>query len=139
MADFSKITIDNNTYDVKDTTARSDITNATFRAITQTDFLTVNTGFSITQYDVSASNSMVIGHIIVSATNNFSSSNSTPFVIKSAYKPKISFYKNCFLGAGAWVISNFGYMFVGSSDGSCVIVSQLGTYSHAIIEFAYQI
>lgn len=132
MADMSKLKVGSDTYDIKDSTSRTN-------GISQTDFLTVNNGFSITQFECSINDKLIHAHIIVSATNNFTSSNSTPFVIKSAYKPKYSFYIGCFMGSGAWTISNIGYTFLSSSEGSCVVVSSQGTYSHAIIELTYQI
>lgn len=133
MANVSKLKIGTDTYDIKDTTAR----NNAFVFVSQSDFLTLNNGFSIGHYEVMANNNTVYGHITIKANSNFTSTASLPFTIKEGYRPINSFYKACFLGAGNWNISNIGYLFMGNSGGT-QIISINGTYDYAIIDFIYQ-
>ena len=133
MADVSRLKVSNTTYDIKDTTAR----NNTFVSVSQSDFLTLNNGFSIGHYEVMANNNTVYGHITIKANSNFTSSGSSPFTIKTAYCPTNSFYYGCYMGAGNWSIANIGYLFIGNSGGVS-IVSINGTYDYAIIDFIYR-
>lgn len=134
MADVSKIKLENDIYDIKDSTAR----NNKFISIPQNDFLTLDNNYTIIQYDVMANSNTLYGHIIVRADNTpFGNYNSNAFTVKAPYQPKNLFYKNCFLGSAEWSIDNFGYYYQGGSI--AVIVSKNGNYNYAILDFIYQI
>lgn len=134
MAEVSKLTVDNTTYDIKDPTAR----NYEFVSIPQNDFLTLSANYTILQYEVMANNNTLYGHIIVRADNTpFGNYNTNAFSVKAPYQPKNAFYTNCFLGSAEWSIDNFGYYYQGGSI--VVIVSKNANYNYAILDFMYQI
>ena len=137
MAEVSKLTVDNTTYDIKDPTARNTANNAIIQSISQSDFLTLNNGYTITQFDVNASDTMLFGHIAILATTPFGNSNANPFSIKAPYQPKNWFYSGCYMGNGEWSIDNIDYLYMATSN--CTIVSRLGSYSCAILDFKYEI
>lgn len=130
MSNISKIKIDSDTYDIKDNLAR-------FNPVTQNNFLSLNNGFNIIQYDVMATGNMIIGHIIVENINGYGNYNSIPFTINQGYKPLKLFYKLCGLGSSEWNVDDFGYLYMGGAD--CVVVSKRGTYNYAILDFSYEI
>lgn len=137
MADISKIEIENTSYDIKDVTARTTSSNNTFTAVNQNDFMVLNNGYTIEQYEVMANSNTIYGHIIVGATTPFGNYNSIPFNIKSGYRPVNQFYKPCGLSSNLWDVTTMGYLYMGAAD--CVIVSKNATYSYAILDFIYKI
>lgn len=107
------------------------------KQISQSDYLTLNNGFEITQYDVQTIGKLLIGHILVKATTPFGNFNSEPFSINNPYRPKNAFYKDCGMAQLEWGVDTVGYLYMGGSN--CVIVNTHGTYTYAILDFQYQI
>lgn len=108
--------------------------------ISQSDFLTVNSGFTIYQYNVFKTGKAISGTIVVQATNVYSTANSLPFTIKSGYRPKTSYYTFCGLAVNSWKVQRIGYCYLGT-NGDIVICdhNSSGDCKYAILNINYQL
>ena len=95
--------------------------------VSLSDYISMNTGFSLYDSNVYTFGKLCVVYLKVSSTNNFTSSQSTIGNIKSGYRPKSLINGYGSLGGGQWSISgNTCYVYVGI-NGDIIVADHQNT------------
>ena len=119
-----------------DGTKTTEITKAT--AISQSDFITLNNGFTMKHFNVNKLGNHIFGNMVIQSTNNIGTSNVTPANIKSGYRINTGQYSFCGLATSDWRVDTVGYIYLGAGgDFTVVNYGNASNIKYIVIELNY--
>ena len=105
----------------------ADGTTPSVSEIALTDYISMNTGYSLADSNAFVFGKICIAHLKVQSTNNFTSSQTTIGQIKTAYKPKAVINSFASLGGGQWSISGTTCYCYVQTNGNIIVKDDMGT------------
>ncbi len=91
-----------------------------------TDFITMNTGFSLVESSVYKQSKHIFGNLVIKSTSVYSSSSVVAGNINADYIPQVGILPVCSVGADEWNSASMGYCYI-TSSGSFRISDQNNT------------
>lgn len=95
-----------------------------------TDFISMNTNFSLSESSVYKQGKHIFGNIIVKKSSNYGSSSDVVGTINSGYRPAKGLLPVCVLGADEWNSASVGYCYI-TTEGALRIADQVSSNKKA--------
>ena len=104
----------------------ADGTTPSVQNVNLTDFISMSSGYSLADSHAYKYGNLIVCHLVVLATNNFTSSQVTIGTIKSGYQPIGQINEYAALGGGQWSVSGICYCYV-QTNGAIIIADHNNT------------